>query len=207
MTNAGFCPHCGAPRSDWAKFCGSCGKAYDTPPPTVTSPPEPFTEPPTFALDESYKLGGSGMPGSLRGWLIALLGLAILAGGYYILNNRVPSIGGGGVSEANLPPAGTIWFGSSFDPTTFELRGRTTTISSQSAFSAVAHLMKSMEGSALTIRISYNGTIVSSSPVTWQGSGEVWGFSPGALLAAGQWRYELVDVGGNILAGGTITAS
>ena len=27
-----FCPHCGAPRVEWAKFCGKCGNAYEGPP-------------------------------------------------------------------------------------------------------------------------------------------------------------------------------
>jgi hypothetical protein len=200
--DTGFCPHCGATRSEWAKFCGSCGRAYDAPPPPAPVASAPETEAP----DATYKLHGSGMPVTRRGWLI-LLGIAVLVGGFYVLNSKIPSIGPAGVSSANLPPAGTIWFGSSFDASTFEIRDRTTSINSQQGFSAVAHLTRSMDGSAHSVRISYNGTVVSSSSVTWQGWGEVWGFSPGALLAAGDWRYELIDVGGNVLASGTIRAT
>lgn len=27
-----FCPHCGASRQGWVKFCGQCGNAYEAPP-------------------------------------------------------------------------------------------------------------------------------------------------------------------------------
>jgi hypothetical protein len=205
-----FCPQCGTGRVGALRFCRSCAFDYDSLPPAesrAASPAETHDQPtagvaPSAAVPEASSRNVSRL-------LIGLaLGVAIVIGGFYILNNRIPSIGpSSGVSGANLPPAGAIWFGSSFDPSTFEIRGRTTSISSQTAFSAVARLTREMAGSDLSIRISYNGAVISSSAVTWQGSGDVWGFSPGALMAAGEWRYELVDVGGNVLASGTITAT
>lgn len=107
----------------------------------------------------------------------------------------------------NVPPAGAIWFGTSFDPSTMELAGRKTTVGQSEAFSMVAHLTRSMNASDLVIRSYFEGKLVGQSPVSAQGSGDVWGFSPGPLLAAGSWRYDITDVGGNVLASGTLTTN
>jgi hypothetical protein len=63
-----------------------------------------------------------------------------------------------------------------------------------------------MDAANLVIRVSYNGALVANSAANASGSGGVWGWSPGPLFAAGQWRYDLTDIGGNVLASGTITA-
>jgi hypothetical protein len=57
------------------------------------------------------------------------------------------------------------------------------------------------------IRVSYNGALVSTIPSSTKGNSDVWGFSPGPLFEAGQWRYDLTDIGGNVLASGTVTAT
>lgn len=45
MFETAFCPHCGAKRPEWARFCASCGKGYDTPPaasaPAIADQPAP----------------------------------------------------------------------------------------------------------------------------------------------------------------------
>lgn len=105
----------------------------------------------------------------------------------------------------DVPPTGQIWFGQSFDPTTFALTGKRTTAGTQEPVALVAHLTKGIDGST-TIRASLNGTFVTSAPVTVTGSGEVLGFVLGALVTPGQWTYDVVDIGGNVLATGTIVA-
>lgn len=182
---AGFCANCGAVRGDGA-FCSSCGREFDQPAPAA--PPAP----PQMAH-----------VGLRIGLLALLMVLALSAGGAYALLTRTRTV----PAYANLPPAGVIWFGSSFDPTTFDIHGKTGTISATQAFSAVAHTTRSMKGSDMSIRISFNGTAVASSAVTWQGEGDIWGFSRSAVIAPGFWTYDLVDVGGNVLASGTITAT
>jgi hypothetical protein len=199
MTNAGFCPHCGAPRSDWAKFCGSCGRAYDAPPTPVTAP----TAPPP-APDETYKLSGSGMPASRRGLLI-LLGIAVLVGGYYILNNRIPSIGpSSGPSSSNLPPAGDIWFGQTFDSTTFEVRSRLTSATAGQTIALVGHLSRSTDASNANLRISLDGTTFVNQALGLTGETDVYGATY-VPPVAGAYRFELTDVGGSVLAAGSIT--
>ena len=57
MTDQAFCPHCGARRPEWAKFCGTCGNAHDMPP-TVETPaaavPVGFTL--AFPIAGSYRV-------------------------------------------------------------------------------------------------------------------------------------------------------
>lgn len=112
----------------------------------------------------------------------------------------------GRTASTNVPPAGTIWFGTSFDPSSMELAGRKTAVGSTEAFSMVAHLTKTMNATDLVIRSYFDGQLVGQSPVSAQGSGEVWGFSPGPLSAVGTWRYDITDVGGNVLASGSLDA-
>ncbi len=108
---------------------------------------------------------------------------------------------------ADLPPVGKIWFGSAFDADTFAISHRLTTVTAHEAFSFVAHLKKAIDGSKLAIRVSWNGQLVATTAANATGTGDVWGFSPGPLFEAGTWRYDLTDIGGNVLATGTIKAT
>jgi hypothetical protein len=62
-----------------------------------------------------------------------------------------------------------------------------------------------MAGSDLSIRVELNGSVLATSKTGWSGSGDIWGFTPGAPTLAGAWTYQLIDVGGNVLASGTLT--
>lgn len=110
-------------------------------------------------------------------------------------------------TSANVPPPGQIWFGSSFDPKTGVVSGRTDTVGSNAPFSFVAHLAKPTDGAKLVIRTYWSGKLVGTTPSGLTGNSDVWGFTPGPLGEPGAWRYELTDVGGNVLASGTITAT
>ena len=127
--------------------------------------------------------------------LVALVGVLLLSGA-----KSTP-----GVSAANVPAAGDVWFGTSFDPTTFAIAQRATTFSTSQAVAAVIHLTRSVDGSELSIRSYWNGTLLATSALSWSGTGDVWGTTLGPALGAGDWRYEFVDVGGNVLASGQIT--
>jgi hypothetical protein len=112
---------------------------------------------------------------------------------------------GGNVAAQDIPPAGGIWFGKSFDPTTFVLTGKHSSVGTQEPSAFVAHLTKSIEGT-VTVRASLDGTFVGATDVPLTGSGQVMGLTLGALVTPGQWTYDVVDVGGNVLASGTVTA-
>ena len=112
-----------------------------------------------------------------------------------------------GVSSANVPPTGEVWFGASFDTTTFAITGRTSSVKVGAPFAAVANIGKTVDGSAMNMRIYLDGTLLTTTGLSWTGSGDVWGWSPNPAYAAGSWRYELTDVGGNVLATGQIEAT
>jgi len=207
MSEDGFCPHCGAVRQSWAKFCGSCGKPYDAPAATAPAPPPPpadgvgfaAVQAPTTAAPVAKKGGGA-----LRPILIFLVVGALGGLGYTALQNQsiVPSLGGGPTS-ANLPPAGVVWFGASFDSTSFAIRSQTSTGSAGQTFALVAHLRQTTDMSNANLRISLDGTTYVNRAVGLSGSGDVFGMTYTPPVA-GTYRFDVADVGGTVLATGTI---
>jgi hypothetical protein len=111
------------------------------------------------------------------------------------------------VTSADIPPPGAIWFGSTVDPQTFAITGRLTTVIAQQQFSLVARLPTPSDGAQLGVRTWFNGGIVGSIALGETGIGDIWAASPGPLPAAGTWRFDLVDVEGNVLATGTLTVT
>lgn len=112
---------------------------------------------------------------------------------------------GGSVAAKDVPPSGQMWFGQSFDPKTFVMTGQRTTVGTQEPVALVAHLTKPLEA-GMTLRASLDGTLIGSAPITYTGSGELFGYVLNALGAPGEYRYDIVDVGGNVLASGSVTA-
>lgn len=193
------CPRCAVPRPEGAVFCPSCGFNF-----AGESYAERYGLSP--ALAAIPKSGGPGI-GAL------FVGLLILAGVIFSALAILPrgpadtSTPQATSATSRIPPIGKIWFGSSFDTETLEVSGRLSTVTANQGFSFVAHLPRVMEATALLIRTSWNGDLVATSPLTVSGSGDLWGFTPGPLYAAGEWRYDMTDIGGNVLATGTITAT
>jgi hypothetical protein len=135
--------------------------------------------------------------------IVAGVVLAILVAGYaqQLLTGRGSAI----TSNTSLPPSGTVWFGTRFDPSTFSLSGRSGTARTGTTVAFVGQLSRMVDGSDLTIRLSLDGTPIDTS--TPGGDfGDVWGstFSP---IIPGTYKVELVDVGGNVLASGTIVVT
>ena len=214
---AEFCPRCSAPRVGSFRFCRSCQFDFDEAPVERPVPPswqvvdrpasssagtaapaEPVIETPIVARPKD----SSSLAQKI---VVVLIALAILIGGYVVLNGgRLPS--SGGVASADVPPAGEAWFGSSFDATSFAIRGRSSTFGTTSPFSVVIHLTRPTDGSAMSVRAYWNGSLITTAGLSWQGTGDVWGTSLGPVFQAGTWRYEWIDVGGNVLASGQITA-
>ena len=72
--------------------------------------------------------------------------------------------------------------------------------------SMAARLTRPVDGSQLVIRTSLDGALLSSAGIGIEGNSDVWGFTPNPLYVAGTWRYDLTDIGGNVLATGTVVA-
>jgi hypothetical protein len=105
------------------------------------------------------------------------------------------------VSTANLPPKGTVWFGETFDPATFEIENKLTSGKVGDTVAFVGTLTE--PGTGIQVRLTTGGitTTVPSDDIP-DGS-EVAGGTLN-LLFAGPMKVELIDVGGNSLASGTL---
>lgn len=194
MTDDAFCQNCGTARAPGARFCASCGRPFEE---ALYVAPEP---PPVAAVAPAT-------PGRSLGGRVAIviIGVAMVSGLLWVFRGQIP-VSTGTVTANDIPPVGQIWFGDSFNTTTFAIAGRKTAVGVQDPFSFVAHLPRSVDGSEIVFRVLYNGALVVTQAANVQGSGDVFGFSPGPLSAAGSWTYQLTDIGGNVLASGTVTA-
>jgi hypothetical protein len=114
-----------------------------------------------------------------------------------------------GVDSSNLPPAGQIWFGNSFDSSTFVLSGRADTFSAGTTFAFVAHFSKTYNG-PFNIRVTLNGTQVEQDQKSTSGEWDYFGSTyNSAVLPAGGGAVtiDVFDVGNNTLATGTANVS
>lgn len=192
------CPQCGHPRDGTQRFCSGCGfdywKAAD-PNSAAGTPPATTTKPEKRNLPLAPLLIIAGV---VVGLLVIYTLLSSTADG--IMDDVASDLGG-----ADLPPAGTIWFGSSFDTNTFEVRGRTRSVRTGEAVSMVASLDEMVDGSDLTLRVYLDDQLVSSSDANADGSGDLWGWTLPPHFIGGTYRYEVADLGGNVLASGKLT--
>lgn len=134
--------------------------------------------------------------------IVAVLGILAWQTG---LLARLTAQGG---AAGNIPPAGEIWFGTSFDPTTFAISGKTSSARVGSTPVMVAQLTRAVTSGQVNVRISWNGQVIANQNVSIQGtSGELLGSSIGPFQFAGTYLYELTDLGGNRLASGTLTVT
>ncbi len=136
-------------------------------------------------------------------WTLALLVAACSSG----VPGVPPIVPTAVVAQADLPPVGAMWFGSSFDVGTFALSGRTTTIKFGNQVAFIAHLTRPSQGEVVGLALDIGGLAA-----TWPGGqlapgDEVMGqvlpaaeiYQPGPLVV------RVVDAGGNTLAQGTVT--
>jgi hypothetical protein len=152
-----FCPQCGQARTGAFRFCRSCGLDYDALAMRPTVAPAAAAAQPQAARPAQPGIPASPPEGAKakRSATTRILGFVafLVAAGLIIWaipqimvpDYSLPNIG----DTADLPPAGTAWFGSSFDRDTFELRGRTTTVGTNEPFAMVAHLSEAIDGSQM----------------------------------------------------------
>ena len=111
-------------------------------------------------------------------------------------------------SSANLPPAGQVWFGSTVDPTTFEVDGKTSTATQGQQVVLVAHLSSTVpKGSPVHVVMTQpDGQSVTGTPQAFDHDGDfisaVIPVPPG--FATGDYSFEVEDAGGNRLASGSL---
>jgi hypothetical protein len=113
----------------------------------------------------------------------------------------------GTVPVANLAPAGQEWFGTAFDTTTFALTGTASSFPAGSSVAVVAHLSKKVpEGQAIAIMV--DGYAYGSGK-GGPGGSDVYGIviAPGGFagMPGPAHIVTFADVGGNVLATGSVT--
>jgi len=165
--------------------------------PVAAAAPAP-TAPPTAQTQSQAPARG-------KGGIIAIVVILAVAGvaAYAALGGRVPASNGIPAS-ADVPSVGSMWFGTTFDASTLEIQGRTSTFATGSSFAWVAHLPRSISSGDASLRITVDGQTIATIPFQLSGSGDVVGSTYTAVFA-GSWSMALVDVGGNIMASGSFT--
>jgi hypothetical protein len=148
------------------------------------------------------------IPYPIAGYLVASL---ILGGALLLLLNAlshssatpspVPA------ANANTPPAGVVWFGTSFDPRTFVVSGRTDTFPAGQPVAVVGHLSETIpQGQQITISVDGYAFSTGTAP---SGGADLWGIviTPGWFTATAGPAHAITftDVGGNVLASGSVT--
>jgi hypothetical protein len=106
-----------------------------------------------------------------------------------------------------IPSPGVVWFGETFDPETFSISGHTNSVGALDSFVWLAHLPGGVyEATELVVRTSWNGSLVATEAVngTWS-PGDLIGSTGGPLFEPGQWEFNMVAPGGNVLATGFVT--
>jgi hypothetical protein len=112
-----------------------------------------------------------------------------------------PVIGTVGPDASAVPAAGQVWFGKSFDPRTFEITDRNTTVKPGATVAAVAHLTTSIGDGEAFWRLLRNEQPFENGLLQLSGTGDVLGtmISP---HQEGRFEYDIVDLMGNVLAKG-----
>jgi hypothetical protein len=139
-----------------------------------------------------------------RGCLNLVIGVVVLVGFAWGLIEFSTNGAASNPIAVATPPPGRVWFGASYDPTTFALTGRTSSVNVGMPVSGVAHLTRLMDGSGLALRVDDNGQPVSNVAIGASGTGDLLGFSAPAPTTPGTWTYALVDRAGTVLATGDL---
>jgi hypothetical protein len=187
------CPGCGAPRWEQADVCPSCGLTFDTAGPVAM---QPTWGPPVSASSR-------GRPKSSNRIVLILIALAVLGGGYYLLNRRettaMPT-----VTADSAPAPGAISFGTSVDRSTFALTGQGATFPVSQDVAGVARLSRASRGEELTIRLAGDGKHGTIAAGQIPSPTEVVAISISGTFLPNQGNVivEILDADGNVLASG-----
>lgn len=108
------------------------------------------------------------------------------------------------VDDENVPLAGQVWFGTTFDPETFAIPTRITSASTGDRVAWVAGLVK--PASNATAYLGLDGVAAGVEIGTIPDGSEVAGSTFLALQTndGNGWTVQVIDAGGNVLARGSL---
>lgn len=135
----------------------------------------------------------------MRAIILALVASLVLIG--------CSSAPGGAVNNVDQPSAGSIWFGTAYDPTTFALSGRTSSVNVGSQVALVAGIRPLAADERVSIQLTGAGgqftagygDLSAGSTVVAFLIAPIWIDTPGRLSVA------VIDQGGNVLATSALT--
>lgn len=221
------CDRCGEPHGPASRFCRTCGRDFSAsagspvgedrrpaaaptiryrPSGAIAAGPQAGTAVPPAAV--AAAAASTAPPSTRRTPLLvggAALVLAIVVGLGWIVTRS----GQGIVAAADLPPSGTAWFGASFDPQTFVLSGRTSTVRLGQPIAVVGHLTRPSRDETLGFAIDLAGVQLSEPGERVSAGHDLVGVSiPGVeVFEAGTLTVRIIDASGTTLAWGAITVS
>jgi hypothetical protein len=116
--------------------------------------------------------------------------------------------GGGGGGTGQLPPVGSVWFGSAFDPASLAVTDRATSLKAGSPMVAVGHFLQPKPPEDMTVTVSKQQSILHRLPITAAGPGKAFGIDLSAQkLDAGNYVVTFVDKNRRTLAAGTLVVT
>jgi hypothetical protein len=106
----------------------------------------------------------------------------------------------------NLPPAGAIWFGTSFDTTTLAISGQASVFHKGNAMVLVAHLSRAVS-SGQPVSVLMDGAVLSSQVLSTSSPymDRIGFVLYSSTFPVGVHTFVIEDAGGNRLAQGTVT--
>jgi hypothetical protein len=139
--------------------------------------------------------------------LVIIVGVVALVAVTYLLLTRTTAEPGV-APRANEPPAGQVWFGSAFDSTTLEVRGKMSTVTRGQPVALVAHFSRTVpKGIAVRVVVTRpDGRSATVGTQTFAADADRFGvvIQSALLDTTGGFSFEVKDVGGNRLASGSL---
>ena len=138
------------------------------------------------------------MAGTMRALILAVVAALVLVG-----------CGNGGVTVANqdIPPAGTMWFGTAYDVSSFALTDRSDTFPAGQQIAVVAHMSSPPGNERVSLYMSLGGIQTPVGYTDFSGQLDLMAELLPAIYftTPGQYPLQAKDAGGNVLSSATLT--
>jgi hypothetical protein len=186
------CPACGTPRVGWSSRCRACGLSFD--------------ELAVAQVVEAASRGGGPLAKLLLRRLPVLIPGLLLLVVLLVVVTLVPSLRPHGTAAG--PPAGQIWFGSSYSAQTYELAERRTSVRAGEGIALVARLTRHVAAGEVQFTAYRDGALIANQALgATSGSGEVLAGTLAPLQVPGLYALTISDTAGSPLANGTLTVT
>jgi hypothetical protein len=130
--------------------------------------------------------------------VVLVTGAATLSG----FSGQGPVIGSLITDASDVPATGQVWFGTAFDPRTFLITDRTTTVKPGTTLAAVAHLTTSIGDGQAFWQLLRNDQLFQNNLLRLSGTGDLLGTTI-SVHQEGRYEYDIVDLMANVLARGS----